>query len=83
MIIPVSFFLKMTVCHSFEGEGLPNDLCGCHCQSQSGLCIVKNPEDGDFHTSGDSTAEFSSIYYCLKKRCPKVTLRGWNVIYVL
>ena len=75
MIIPVSFFLKMTVL-SFEGDGLPNDLCGCHCQSQSELCIVKNPEDGDFHTSGDSTAEFSSIYYCLKKGVPRSLYEG-------
>ena len=68
-------------CLSFEGDVLLNDLCGRHCQSQSELCIVKNPEDGDFHTSGDSTAEFNYIYYCLKKGVPR--FRHERVVFAL
>lgn len=37
---------------------------------------MKNPEDGDFHTSGYCTAEFSSIFYCLKKRVPRSLYEG-------
>ena len=42
---------------------------------------MKNPEDGDFHTSGDSTAEFNYIYYCLEKGVPR--FRHERVVFAL
>lgn len=68
---PVSVFLKMTVCYWRAMYSLTN-YAVVIVRAKVSLCIVKNPKDGDFHTSGDSTTEFSSIYYFPKKRCPKV-----------
>lgn len=63
-------------CLLFEGDVLLNDLCGFHCQSQSELCIVKNPEDGDFHTSGDSTAGIQFHLLLSKKGVPRSLYEG-------